>query len=142
MEERRGFLNWVLGGGIAASVASFLYPVIKFVMPPDIPEAPVHEVNVGKASAFAADSGKIVKFGNKPVMLVHTSDDQWKAFSGVCTHLNCTVQFRSDQHQIWCACHNAFYDLNGKVLSGPPPRPLDQFDVRLKGDDVVIGRRA
>jgi Rieske Fe-S protein len=141
MEERRGFIQWVLGGGVAASLASFLYPVFRFVMPPEIPEAPVNEVNAGKASSFIPDSGKIVKFGTKPVILIHTKDDQWRAFSAICTHLNCTVQFQAGKDKIWCACHNALYDLNGAVVSGPPPRPLDVFDVRLKGDDVVIGRR-
>ena len=140
-DKRRGFVQWLLGGGIAASFASFLYPVVKFVMPPDIPEAQVNEVTAGKTADFVPDSGKIVKFGSKPVILVRTADDQWKAFSAICTHLNCTVQFQVNTHQMWCACHNAHYDLNGKVVSGPPPRPLDEFDVRLKGDEVVIGKR-
>jgi Rieske Fe-S protein len=70
------------------------------------------------------------------------SETEWKAYSGICTHLNCTVQFKDNTRQIWCACHNGLYDLNGKVVSGPPPRPLEEFTVRVRGDEVIISRQA
>ena len=76
----------------------------------------------GKIQDFKPNTGKIVKFGSKPALLVRAGENDWKAFSAVCTHLNCTVQFRDATQQIWCACHNGVYDLNGKVVSGPPPR--------------------
>jgi len=50
------------------------------------------------------------------------------------------VQYQEKTHQIWCACHNGFYDVNGKVVSGPPPKPLDEYAVRVRGDEVVITR--
>jgi cytochrome b6-f complex iron-sulfur subunit len=52
------------------------------------------------------------------------------------------VQFRDATQQIWCACHNGTYDLNGKVVSGPPPAPLEEYAVKVRGDEVVISRRA
>ena len=110
--------------------------------PPYISEAPVDEVSAGKAADIKPNSGKIVKFGNKPALLVRVNDSEWKAFSAVCTHLNCTVQYQESTRQIWCACHNGTYDLSGRVVSGPPPKPLDEYAVRLRGDDVVISRRA
>ena len=139
--QRRAFVRWLLGTGVGASVASFLYPAIRFMDPPDVPEASVNEVAAGKVQDLKANSGKIVKFGSKPVLLVRVDDVQWRAFSAVCTHLNCTVQFRDDTRQIWCACHNGTYDLNGKVVSGPPPAPLEEYTVRLRGDEVVVSRR-
>jgi Rieske Fe-S protein len=60
----------------------------------------------------------------------------------VCTHLQGTVQYRADQESIWCACHNGYFDLSGKNVAGPPPRPLDQFDVTVKGDEVHVSLRA
>jgi Rieske Fe-S protein len=60
----------------------------------------------------------------------------------VCTDLNCTVQYREDLHQIWCACHNGLYDLAGRNVSGPPPRPLESFEVHVQGEDVVVSRKA
>jgi cytochrome b6-f complex iron-sulfur subunit len=139
---RRSLIRWLLGGGIFSSIASFLYPVTKFMMPPNVPEAAVNEVVAGKVQMLKPNAAAIVKFGNKPVLLVRVSETEWKALTAVCTHLNCTVQYQENTRQIWCACHNGYYDLNGKVLSGPPPKPLDEFVVRIRGDEVVITRGA
>jgi Rieske Fe-S protein len=141
-EYRRNFVQWLLGGGFFASLGSFFYPVIRFIMPPDIPEAQVNEAPAGKVTDFAPSSGKIIKFGSRPVLLVRSSETEWKAFSATCTHLDCTVQFQPSSRQIWCACHNGFYDLNGKVVSGPPPRPLEEFQVNVRGEEVIVSRRA
>ena len=64
------------------------------------------------------------------------------AFSAVCTHLNCTVQYRPDLSQIWCACHNGHFDLNGKNVEGPPPRPLEAFAVNARGNQIVVSKGA
>ena len=141
-DGRRSLIRWLLGGGIFSSIASFLYPVTKFMMPPNVPEAAVNEVVAGKVQMLKPNAAAIVKFGNKPVLLVRVTETEWKALTAVCTHLNCTVQYQENTHQIWCACHNGYYDLNGKVLSGPPPKPLDEFVVRIRGDEVVITRGA
>ena len=138
--ERRTFVSWLLGGGVAASLISFLYPVVRFLNPPKVAEASVNEVAAGKVEDLKPNSGKIVKFGNKPVLLVRMNDTEWKAFSAVCTHLNCTVQYQEARREIWCACHNGTYDLNGRVASGPPPKPLDELAVKIRGDEVVISR--
>lgn len=139
--QRRTLMRWLLGTGVGASVASFLYPAIRFMDPPDIAEAAVNEVPAGRIQDLKPNSGKIVKFGSRPVLLVRVDERELRAFSAVCTHLNCTVQFRDDTRQIWCACHNGTYDLNGKVVSGPPPAPLEEYAVRLRGDDVTVARR-
>jgi len=142
IRERRSFIGWLLGGGVAASLGSFLYPVVRFVNPPAVSEAAVNEVSAGRVQDLRVNSGKIVKFGSRPVLLIRSGETEWRAFSAVCTHLNCTVQYREDAHTIWCACHNGTYDLNGSVISGPPPRPLDEFVVRLRGEEVFVSRRA
>ncbi|MBI2884427.1 MAG: Rieske 2Fe-2S domain-containing protein, partial [Candidatus Methylomirabilis oxyfera] len=61
-----------------------------------------------------------------------------RAFSAVCTHLQCTVQYREDRQDIWCACHNGVYDLNGKNISGPPPRPLEALKLNVRGDQIIV----
>ncbi len=141
-EGRRSIVHWLLKGGFTASVASFVYPALRFMIPPSIPEASVNEVAAGKITDLKVNSGKIVKFGSRPALLIRAGETEFKAVSAVCTHLNCTVQYQDASHQIWCACHNAFYDTNGKVLSGPPPGPLEEFTVRVRGDEVVISKRA
>ena len=138
---RRTLISWLLGGGVAASLASFFYPVARFLDPPKIAEVSVNEVAAGKVQDLKPNSGKIVKFGNKPALLVRVNDTEWKAFSAVCTHLNCTVQYQESRHEIWCACHNGTYDLEGRVVSGPPPKPLEEMAVKIRGDEVVISKR-
>jgi len=101
----------------------------------------VNEVSAGKVQDLKPNSGKIVNFGNKPALLVRVNETDFKAFSAVCTHLNCTVQYQESTSQIWCACHNGLYDLMGRVVGGPPPRPLDEYAVMVRSDDVVISRR-
>lgn len=141
LQERRTLIRWLLGGGFTASIASFIYPAIRFMNPPDIPEASVNEVSAGKVQDLKPNAGKIVRFGSRPALVVRVDESQWRAFSAVCTHLNCTVQYRDSTHQIWCACHNGTYDLNGHVVSGPPPAPLEEYAVRVRGDEVVISRK-
>ncbi len=142
MQSRRTLLSWLLGGGAIASLASFLYPVIRFLNPPQVSEAAVNEVVAGQVKDLKPNSGKIVKFGNKPALLVRVNETDWKAFSAVCTHLNCTVQYQDSTRQIWCACHNGTYDMNGRVVSGPPPKPLEEYAVLVRGEEVVISKRA
>jgi len=140
-EGRRRLVGWLLGGGITASVASFFYPLLRFMNPPAVPEASVNEALAGKVQDLRPNTGRIVKFGSRPVLLIRVSETEWRAFSALCTHLDCTVQYQAQRRQIWCACHNGFYDLNGRVVSGPPPRPLEPYVVRVRGEEVIIARR-
>lgn len=141
-EGRRTILSWIAGGGALASVATFLYPVLRFLNPPAVTEAAVNEASGGKVGDLKPNSGKIIKFGSKPALLVKVAEGEFKAFSAVCTHLNCTVQYRDSTKQIWCACHNGTYDMSGRVVAGPPPAPLEEYAVNLRGDEVVITKKA
>ena len=142
MAGRRDFLDWLLGSWLAGVVGSVIYPVSRYLVPPEIPEAAPQSVVAGKAAEIPANTGKIVAFGTTPVIVLRTAAGELRAFSATCTHLSCTVQYRPDIERIWCACHNGHYDLSGRNVEGPPPRPLDRYDVALKGDEVVIVRRA
>lgn len=138
---KRDFLKYILGGSLIAWAASVLYPLFAYLRPPVQTEVEVSSVKAGKLSAFEKDSGAIVRFGNKPVILVRTAAGELRAFSATCTHLDCTVQYRKDMGVIWCACHNGKYDLNGRNIAGPPPRPLDEYRVLVQGDEILISKR-
>ena len=137
---RRSFLDWLLGTSAVATLAAIVYPILKFMIPPQIVESAENSVVAAKVSELPPNSGKIFKFGNKPGILVHTASGEFKAFSAVCTHLECIVQYKEDTKQIWCACHNGQYNLSGQNIGGPPPRPLEVFKVNTRGDDVVVTR--
>ena len=74
-------------------------------------------------------------------MLVRLQDGTYRAFSAVCTHLNCTVQYRQRDHDVWCACHNAVYDIQGRIVSGPQPKPLEEYAVHTRGQEIVVSRQ-
>jgi cytochrome b6-f complex iron-sulfur subunit len=141
---RRGFLDTVLGLGFFSTAVSFLYPVWRYIIPPASAEPATESVVAGKITEFKPNSGTVLKFGTKPAILIRSTDGQFRAFTAVCTHLSCTVQYKGDTSQLWCACHNGFYDMSGQVVAGPPPRPLDEFKVNLRGEpgqeEVVISR--
>ena len=139
--RRRRFLQVVLGGGFVASLMSFLYPVVRYMIPPATTDMGGDSVIAGKASELKPNAAKVFRFGSRPGLLVRTAEGEYKAMSATCTHLSCTVQYRNDLHQVWCACHNGMYDLSGRNVSGPPPRPLESYDVHVSGEDVVVSRR-
>jgi cytochrome b6-f complex iron-sulfur subunit len=136
--SRRRFLDYLLGSSAVATLGAIFYPIIKYMIPPQIVEAQANSVVVGKNADFATNSGKIFKFGSKPGLIIRTDTGDLKAFSASCTHLGCIVQYDPASKQIICACHNGHYDLTGKNVAGPPPRPLEAFTVNVKGDDVTV----
>jgi cytochrome b6-f complex iron-sulfur subunit len=137
---RRRFLDILLGSSAVATLAAIFYPILKFMVPPQVIEAQTNSVSVGKNAEIATNSGKIFKFGSKPGIIIRTEAGDLKAFSASCTHLDCIVQYDPAGKQIVCACHNGHYDLTGKNVSGPPPRPLEEFTVNVKGDDITVTR--
>ena len=140
--KRRDFLNILLGGGFVAWLAALFFPVFKYLEPPAVDEVKVTSVKFGPVDSMEKDSGKIIKFGNKPVIVIRKKNGDYVAFSAECTHLDCIVQFRKDYNQIYCACHNGRYDLNGRVASGPPPAPLKKYGVAIQKDEVTIFEEA
>lgn len=142
LTTRRKFLKFLLTGGLIGFAASIFYPLFSYLKPPKQNEVEVTSVLAGKESDFEPDTGKIINFGSKPVILIKLKDKSFRAFTATCTHLGCTVQFRSDLGLIWCACHNGKYDLNGRNISGPPPRPLTELNVIQKGKEIYISKNS
>jgi Rieske Fe-S protein len=140
--NRRQFTSFLLGGGLIGWLGSVFYPVVSFLRPPDIPEANVQSVNGGLVSEFGSNSAEILKFGRKPVILIRTESGEFRAFAATCTHLDCIVQYRGDLKQIWCACHNGLYDLKGRNVSGPPPKPLEEYAVNIVNDEILVSKIA
>jgi Rieske Fe-S protein len=141
--SRKRFIDWLVGTSAGGFLVSLLYPVGRYIMPPDVPESSVNSVIVPfTPTDLAPNSGRIFKFGNRPGILVKTPGGELRAFSARCTHLDCTVQYRDDLSHIWCACHNGHFDLNGSNIAGPPPEPLTAFDVNQRGDQIVVSLRA
>jgi len=136
---RRQFLNGLLGGWLGALLASFLYPVIKFVFPPTrepdqviLPFADFRDMGSGSVRNFM--------WGTKPGILKKKGDGTYLAFVGVCTHLDCNVSYLEDQRKFFCACHDGWYDEQGINIGGPPSQPLRRLVVSVEEEDLIIKR--
>lgn len=137
-DGRRHFLEVFLGTGVVASLVAFLYPVLRYMLPPTVVELMANTVLAAHVGDLKPNTGKIFPFGNQPALLILTADGKYHAMSAICTHLGCTVQYRPDLHAVWCACHGGMYTVDGKNISGPPPRPLQEYEVMLKGNEIYV----
>lgn len=141
--KRRSFINLLLGLGTAGGVGAGVFPVLRYLLPPETAEAEPDTLNLGPAEQFPKGAGKIFKFGKRPVLVIRTKAGAFHALAATCTHLDCLVQYRDDLDMIWCACHGGKYDLSGRNVSGPPPKPLAQYSVQVvAGNLVVAGAQA
>ena len=139
---RRNLLNWFLGTTAGAFLVSVSYPISRYLIPPEVEESTAHTVTLAlKPQEVKPNSGQIFRFGSQAGIIVKDTSGELKAFSAVCTHLACIVQYRSDVSHIWCACHNGHFDLNGRNVEGPPPKPLEQFVVNVRADQIVVSKR-
>ncbi len=137
MTNRREFLQKALALVGLTTLASFLYPIYKFFSPPP-EEALARQLVLSKKEIPVGDAKDIV-FNNTPGVVINRPDKGYVALSRVCTHLGCLVDYQKDKKRLLCPCHAGVYDLSGNVISGPPPRPLPRFPLRVEGDSIIIG---
>lgn len=146
--NRRTVLNWFLGTSFGALIASVIYPVMRYMTPPRITEAATNQIEAGEVNdpQLLERGYKIVRFGAEPVILVKAADNDFRAFSATCTHLDCIVGFQKEQTRIYCNCHGGCYDLQGRNVSGPPPRPLTPYKVNVvskgSGPGLIVVSKA
>lgn len=94
--------------------------------------AKVDDVGPGQSLAFSYPRPHDL------AILVHTKQGEFRAYSRRCTHLSCPVEWEPAKDRLYCPCHNgAFSVQDGSVLQGPPPRPLPEIMVEIRGDDIV-----
>lgn len=139
--NRRKFINFFLGGSLIGTFIAFLYPIISYLLPTKQTEVIIKKTTAAKLGQLAPNTSKIFKFGTSPGILINTSGGELRAFSAICTHLTCTVIYESDTGTILCPCHNGRFDLSGNVISGPPPAPLESYNVEISGEDIVVAKK-
>jgi Rieske Fe-S protein len=157
---RRGVLLGTLTGAISATALAIFYPVLCFLWPRKVTTSGATEVVAPfKLKELAHTTSNPFDFAGKPCLVVLTPEgakrvvagqapgsDDVRAFNALCTHVECTVRFRAESGDIFCSCHEGVYDLNGHNVSGPPPRPLESYQVTLRGEpgqeEIVVSRKA
>ncbi len=135
--ERRRFLSGAfmtlgLTLGLGAMGARFM----QFLMP-DVAAKKSSEILLGKVEDLSGDGAKFFDVAGKKVALLK-NEDGFIAYSRICTDLGCLISWDSAKDQFICPCHIGIFDRNGKNISGPPPRPLDRYEVVKRGKSVYI----
>lgn len=142
MSSRRGFIKWALGLSVVSTAGGVLVPVFGYMTPPER-KGPGYQgpTLVGQVADFPVGSGKVVPVDNKPVMVVNTAQGGIKAFSAICTHLGCVVDWNKSKSVIQSPCHDGrFNPVTGAVISGPPPRPLPAYELSIQDGKVMVGK--
>lgn len=137
--SRRSFLDLLLGLGATGWMASVLYPVIRYLtpLPSSGPAGPV-KLGADQLKTLEKDRFVIVPVQGKRVLVFQDPAQKVRALEARCTHEGCTVQYVPGESMIWCACHNGRFDLDGRVLSGPPPKPLPQYTAHQDAEGGVV----
>src|SRR3989338_7135204 len=121
--SRRDFVGWMIKGGLVTSLGAMLWPAMEYLLPVMRRGPSSDAKEVGALDEIPVWGSKKVIFAGSAVLLVRTPSEV-KAFSAICTHLGCIVDWDNQKREIQCPCHAGFFDLEGRVVSGPPPRPL------------------
>lgn len=135
--ERRDFLRSVFRVLSFGAVASFLYPAVKFLYPRSA-SARYSKLRVKKDTIPAGTAYK-TRFNNKQIIILHDPAKGYIALSRVCTHLGCLVDYDRSVNRLICPCHGANFTVDGRVISGPPPKPLERLPLVVKGKWIVVG---
>jgi Rieske Fe-S protein len=136
--SRRSVLDLLLRVGFLGWLASALYPVVRYLTPLPLagPTGPVR-LTRDEVSKLERQKFTIVPVGRDRVLVLEDADGELHALDAKCTHEGCTVRYQPDNAIIWCACHNGRFDLQGRVLAGPPPRPLARHAVQRDDEGGV-----
>lgn len=149
--SRREFMEratLAIGGLISAALA---IPAVAYVVGPAlqstqeeewIPLGAASKVELGTPTLFKAkvekQTGWIVNQTELSFYILTDDGREYVAMSNICTHLGCRVRWIGDQGQFFCPCHNAIFDRDGEVVTGPPPRPLDRYEVKVEDDQLFV----
>jgi len=137
--SRKEFLDFLAVIGGLGTIVMVVYPLIAFLRPPRrssetssyVEVAKVDEISVGQGMDAIAPNGEpvVVIKSEEPAKLV--------AVSKRCTHLGCIVELKGEE--LVCPCHDAHFTLTGEVISGPAPRPLPKYEVKIQGNKILLG---
>ena len=149
--NRRDFLGlatWGIGGLIGVGLG---IPAIIYLIGPALKKATTQvwltlgsasKVELGTPTLFKASvetqTGWISNVEEKSFYVLTEDGRDFLAMSNVCTHLGCRVRWVDDQQEFFCPCHNGVFDKVGNVVSGPPPRPLDRYEVKVENGQLMV----
>jgi Rieske Fe-S protein len=136
---RRRLLGWLSRGFLSLWAIGFGWVILAFLKPPRSRQSLGERViKVGPLESIPVGQARLVRHGREPIFVVRTDERTVVGLSGVCTHLHCVLTWNEEQRQLVCPCHEGAFDLNGNVLKGPPPRPLERYLVQTQLGQVYL----
>jgi cytochrome b6-f complex iron-sulfur subunit len=137
-ESRRSFLDAAIKGGLAVCAGGMAVPAGLYLLPVGSGGPHAALVSAGPAEPFEKSSARLVQGEGKPVLVLSLGDGRYKAFSAICTHLGCIVKWDPETRKILCPCHAGVFGADGKVVGGPPSRPLPEYEVLKQGNELKV----
>ncbi len=143
MSDRRDILNILMGIGFLATLLGFLAPVVAYLMPLKGRGMSGNALEGRDGTPIPADdlregSSVVGRLSGQPVLVIR-KNGQILGFPAVCTHLGCIVRWNDGSERIECPCHGGKFNLQGEVVGGPPPGPLQPLPLRTEGNRILRG---
>jgi Rieske Fe-S protein len=148
---RRDFIKAgaaIIGGFIGTvitlpAIAYLLSPALEKVEDTDaLALGPLEEYPIGVPTRFEFTRTRVNGWErtatNYGLYVYRKNENEVHVFSDICTHLGCKVTWHDDQKHYISPCHDGHFDVEGHVVSGPPPRPLDIYETRIENGELFI----
>jgi menaquinol-cytochrome c reductase iron-sulfur subunit len=148
--SRRTFFRWVTVGLAGLIGAGLAVPLIGYVVSPALKRREQQWVEVGNVDELPVGQPKqldhvtTIRDGylenrlQKAVWAVKRPDGQVHVFAPMCTHLGCGYHWASEDKKFKCPCHGSVFDVEGQVLAGPAPRPLDRLPAKIENGRLLV----
>ena len=149
--DRRKFMGaatFAIGGFLALGLG---IPAVTYIVGPAVKQqgseewvrlGPTSKVEIGVPTLFKVtierQTGWIVNTTEVSAYVYTDNGRDFVAMSNICTHLGCRVRWIAEDEIFFCPCHNAVFDQEGEVVTGPPPRPLDRYEIKVEDDQIYI----
>lgn len=149
--SRRDFIKFLtvgIGGVIATGIG---IPAIGFMISPAlrkqeagawIPLGSFEKIPIGIPTYFSFNRKQVNGWENTTtsygVFAVRNDETNVIVLSNICTHLGCHVRWHPDLKHYVSPCHDGHFDILGRNISGPPPRPLDEFKTKIEDGTLSI----
>jgi len=147
---RRGFMAWMTAGIMGIIGVCLSVPLVGYIISPALIRRKEAPIKVGDLSqlqpnnpmemeaVFESNDGYLKSSVTRAVWAVKNGSGEIKVYNPHCTHLGCAYHWQADDRLFRCPCHLGVYDIDGKVISGPPPRSLDTLEYRVEGGNLYV----
>jgi cytochrome b6-f complex iron-sulfur subunit len=138
---RRELLDLALASTGILAAATALAPIGLFLATPAKERTARGELLAGRVDSFKVNTAQTKVIEGEEFIIIRPDESEFRALSATCTHSEtCLVQWDPKRRQLECPCHRGLFDLEGNVLSGPPPRPLARREVVIRHGEIYLKR--